>query len=184
SKVQQEIGKEFAAMIASGTIRATEAAACSSRANHMHGLFSMMKFIVLWEAVPLACTTYIVLYCVIEEEQYVKVNQADGEKSSKGRQRIDYLSLPDIKLFRYRKPLSVRCSAGDSTPTDFDAKVFRHNLTRSENYNRKGFGHKKETMELMNQEYTNRYFWSLESEGDYSVAFIRKLIDEKRSQDV
>ncbi|GKD54512.1 hypothetical protein Tco_1287899, partial [Tanacetum coccineum] len=38
--------------------------------------------------------------------------------------RTDYyhLSLPDIKLFRCRKPLSVRCSAGDSTPTDFDAK--------------------------------------------------------------
>nr|GEY90576.1 RNA-directed DNA polymerase, eukaryota [Tanacetum cinerariifolium] len=26
----------------------------------------------------------------------------------------------------------------------------------------------------------DRYFWSLESEGDYSVASIRKLIDEKR----
>nr|GFB74370.1 RNA-directed DNA polymerase, eukaryota [Tanacetum cinerariifolium] len=26
----------------------------------------------------------------------------------------------------------------------------------------------------------DRYFWSLESGGDYSVAFIRKLIDEKR----
>nr|GFC32044.1 RNA-directed DNA polymerase, eukaryota, reverse transcriptase zinc-binding domain protein [Tanacetum cinerariifolium] len=30
----------------------------------------------------------------------------------------------------------------------------------------------------------DRYFWSLESEGDYSVAFIRKLIDEKRFQEV
>nr|GEZ92540.1 RNA-directed DNA polymerase, eukaryota, reverse transcriptase zinc-binding domain protein [Tanacetum cinerariifolium] len=30
----------------------------------------------------------------------------------------------------------------------------------------------------------DRYFWSLESEGDYSVASIRKLIDEKRFQDV
>nr|GEX07328.1 RNA-directed DNA polymerase, eukaryota, reverse transcriptase zinc-binding domain protein [Tanacetum cinerariifolium] len=29
-----------------------------------------------------------------------------------------------------------------------------------------------------------KYFWSLESEGDYSVASIRKLIDEKRLQEV
>nr|GEY96599.1 RNA-directed DNA polymerase, eukaryota [Tanacetum cinerariifolium] len=29
----------------------------------------------------------------------------------------------------------------------------------------------------------NKYFWSLESEGDYSVASIRKLIDEKRFQE-
>nr|GFA49082.1 RNA-directed DNA polymerase, eukaryota [Tanacetum cinerariifolium] len=30
----------------------------------------------------------------------------------------------------------------------------------------------------------DRYFWSLESEGDYSVASIRKLIDKKRFQEV
>ncbi|CAH1432547.1 unnamed protein product [Lactuca virosa] len=38
--------------------------------------------------------------------------------------------------------------------SNFDAKVFRHNLTRIDNYNRKAFGHKKETLHLMNQEYT------------------------------
>nr|GEU90520.1 RNA-directed DNA polymerase, eukaryota [Tanacetum cinerariifolium] len=32
--------------------------------------------------------------------------------------------------------------------------------------------------------YEDRYFWSLESEGDYSVASIRKLINEKRFQEV
>nr|AER00471.1 1-hydroxy-2-methyl-2-(E)-butenyl 4-diphosphate reductase [Tanacetum parthenium] len=86
--------------------------------------------------------------------------------------RTDYyhLSLPDIKVFRCRKPLSVRCSAGDSTPTDFDAKVFRHNLTRSENYNRKGFGHKKETMELMNQEYTSDIIKTLK-ENNYEYTW-------------
>jgi hypothetical protein len=60
-----------------------------------------------------------------------------------------------------RAPSTVRC---DSTPPpsaasfdpDFDKKAFRHNLTRSENYNRKGFGHKKETLELMSQEYTSK----------------------------
>lgn len=54
----------------------------------------------------------------------------------------------------------VRCSAGEAAPSssatadsDFDAKVFRKNLTRSANYNRKGFGHKEATLELLNQEY-------------------------------
>ena len=37
----------------------------------------------------------------------------------------------------------------------FDAKVFRHNLARGKNYNQKGFGHKDETLELMNREYTS-----------------------------
>nr|VDD48041.1 unnamed protein product [Brassica oleracea] len=54
--------------------------------------------------------------------------------------------------FRCRKPFSVRCSSGNedvdvplsSMGSDFDAKTFRKNLTRSENYNRKGFGHKEE----------------------------------------
>ncbi|KVI01963.1 LytB protein [Cynara cardunculus var. scolymus] len=70
-------------------------------------------------------------------------------------------SLPDFRVFRCRKPLSLRCSAGEPSSSsmgvgsDFDAKVFRHNLTRSENYNRKGFGHKKETLEQMNLEYTS-----------------------------
>ncbi|MFS7904660.1 putative 4-hydroxy-3-methylbut-2-enyl diphosphate reductase [Helianthus anomalus] len=56
--------------------------------------------------------------------------------------------------------LSVRCATGNSssplvTADDvFDAKVFRHNLTRSDNSNRKGYEH-KETLELMNQEYTS-----------------------------
>jgi 4-hydroxy-3-methylbut-2-enyl diphosphate reductase len=62
-----------------------------------------------------------------------------------------------------RAPSSVRCdasppaaSASASLDPDFDKKAFRHNLTRSDNYNRKGFGHKKETLELMSQEYTSK----------------------------
>jgi 4-hydroxy-3-methylbut-2-enyl diphosphate reductase len=64
---------------------------------------------------------------------------------------------------RRRAPSSVRCdasppaaSASASLDPDFDKKAFRHNLTRSDNYNRKGFGHKKETLELMSQEYTSK----------------------------
>ncbi|CAN1173044.1 4-hydroxy-3-methylbut-2-enyl diphosphate reductase, chloroplastic [Linum perenne] len=61
------------------------------------------------------------------------------------------------------RPALVRCSGGGdesaagsmSVESEFDSKVFRHNLTRSKNYNRRGFGHKEETLELMNQEYTS-----------------------------
>lgn len=78
-------------------------------------------------------------------------------------------SLPEafagIGVFRCRKPFSVRCSGESESSSsssvavdsDFDAKVFRHNLTRSKNYNRKGFGYKDETLELMNREYTSEF---------------------------
>ncbi|RWW78221.1 hypothetical protein BHE74_00013565 [Ensete ventricosum] len=63
-----------------------------------------------------------------------------------------------------RPSLAIRCGGGegDSLEADFDKKAFRHNLTRSENYNRRGFGHKKETLELMNQQYTSkmRFCWN------------------------
>ncbi|KAK2978355.1 hypothetical protein RJ640_016457 [Escallonia rubra] len=70
------------------------------------------------------------------------------------------LSPPDRHAFPSRKPFSVRCSAAKSPATssvavdsDFDTKVFRHDLTRRDNYNRAGFGRKKETLELMNREF-------------------------------
>ncbi|CAB80152.1 putative protein [Arabidopsis thaliana] len=74
---------------------------------------------------------------------------------------------------RRRKALSVRCSSGDENApspsvvmdSDFDAKVFRKNLTRSDNYNRKGFGHKEETLKLMNREYTSDILETLKTNG-------------------
>ncbi|KAJ0657718.1 putative 4-hydroxy-3-methylbut-2-enyl diphosphate reductase [Helianthus annuus] len=75
-----------------------------------------------------------------------------------------------------RNPLSVRCSSGGgspssvSIPSDFDGKVFRHNLTRSDNYNRKGFGHKKETLQLMTQEYASDIIKTLK-ENDYEYTW-------------
>ncbi|CAL5377241.1 hypothetical protein CsSME_00009469 [Camellia sinensis var. sinensis] len=82
------------------------------------------------------------------------------------------ISLPGLRVFPCRKPLSVRCSAGESpSPSvavdeDFDAKVFRKNLTRSKNYNRRGFGHKEETLELMNREYTSDIIKTLKDNGN------------------
>ncbi|CAN4112314.1 unnamed protein product [Withania somnifera] len=86
--------------------------------------------------------------------------------------RSDF-SLPETRTFRFPKPFSVvRCSAGEASPSssataesEFDAKVFRKNLTRSANYNRKGFGHKEATLELMNREYTSDIIKKLKENG-------------------
>ncbi|KAL2254714.1 4-hydroxy-3-methylbut-2-enyl diphosphate reductase, chloroplastic [Sesamum indicum] len=85
-----------------------------------------------------------------------------------------HLSVPETRLSRRRTPPSLRCSAaGDAASlssasaesSDFDAKVFRHNLTRSKNYNRKGFGHKEETLEQMTEEYTSDIIKTLKENG-------------------
>ncbi|XP_026456157.1 4-hydroxy-3-methylbut-2-enyl diphosphate reductase, chloroplastic-like [Papaver somniferum] len=82
------------------------------------------------------------------------------------------LCLPGTRIGTFRKPFPVRChvsdassSASSSSDSDFDTKVFRHNLTRGKNYNRKGFGHKVETLELMNQEYTSDVIKTLKENG-------------------
>ncbi|CAI9764386.1 unnamed protein product [Fraxinus pennsylvanica] len=81
------------------------------------------------------------------------------------------LSVPGNRISRYRNSSYVRCSASGEAPSstvgsEFDAKVFRHNLTRSKNYNRKGFGHKEETLELMNREYTSDIIKKLKENGN------------------
>ncbi|CAI0438145.1 unnamed protein product [Linum tenue] len=71
---------------------------------------------------------------------------------------------------RRGKPASVRCSGDESgslaVDSEFDSKAFRHNLTRSKNYNRRGFGHKEETLELMSQEYTSDIIKTLKENGN------------------
>ncbi|XP_027356474.1 4-hydroxy-3-methylbut-2-enyl diphosphate reductase, chloroplastic isoform X2 [Abrus precatorius] len=82
------------------------------------------------------------------------------------------LALPEtLTRIRCRKPFSVRCSGDSSSPSvsvdsDFDPKVFRRNLTRSKNYNRKGFGYKEETLQLMNREYTSDIIKTLKENGN------------------
>nr|WJV41847.1 4-hydroxy-3-methylbut-2-enyl diphosphate reductase [Phlomoides rotata] len=81
------------------------------------------------------------------------------------------LSLPETRISRQRKPFSVRCSSGgeaatsSSVESEFNAKAFRHNLTRSDNYNRKGFGHKEEILEQMSQEFTSDIIMKLKENG-------------------
>lgn len=77
------------------------------------------------------------------------------------------VALPETGI-RFRKPFSVKCSADSSSAavdSEFDPKVFRKNLTRSKNYNRKGFGHKEETLQLMNREYTSDIIKTLKENG-------------------
>uniref|UniRef100_A0A2P2PMI6 4-hydroxy-3-methylbut-2-enyl diphosphate reductase n=1 Tax=Rhizophora mucronata TaxID=61149 RepID=A0A2P2PMI6_RHIMU len=87
--------------------------------------------------------------------------------------RPDILSGENRAAFPRLRTLSVRCVGGDDSAagsvavnSDFDAKVFRHNLTRSKNYNRRGFGHKEETLELMNREYTSDVIKTLKENGN------------------
>lgn len=77
--------------------------------------------------------------------------------------RVD-VPFPD--RFRCGKVFSVRSSAD----SDFDPKVFRKNLTRSDNYNRKGFGRKEETLKLMNREYTSDIIKTLK-ENEYEFTW-------------
>ncbi|XP_061357872.1 4-hydroxy-3-methylbut-2-enyl diphosphate reductase, chloroplastic [Gastrolobium bilobum] len=96
------------------------------------------------------------------------------------------VALPEsVSRIRCRKPLSVRCSAESdssssvSVDSDFDAKVFRKNLTRSKNYNRKGFGHKEETLQLMNREYTSDIIKTLkENEYEYTWGNVTVMLAE------
>nr|ABB78090.1 1-hydroxy-2-methyl-2-(E)-butenyl 4-diphosphate reductase type 3 [Ginkgo biloba] len=78
---------------------------------------------------------------------------------------VSGLKMPASLVITQKKELKIgrvcntRChgvsTTADSEPEQLDTKMFRKNLTRSNNYNRKGFGHKKETLELMDQEYTS-----------------------------
>nr|AGQ04157.1 4-hydroxy-3-methylbut-2-enyl diphosphate reductase [Lavandula angustifolia] len=81
-------------------------------------------------------------------------------------------SLPETRPVRRRRPSSFRCSAAgevassSAVATDFDALVFRRNLTKSKNYNRKGFGRKEEILEQMSQDFTSDIIQKLKENGN------------------
>lgn len=72
----------------------------------------------------------------------------------------------------------IRCSGSPENSAfattldlNFEKKEFWHNLICSDNYNRKGFGHKKETLELIIQEYTSNLIKTLkENNSEYTWA--------------
>lgn len=64
-------------------------------------------------------------------------------------------ALTNLKVRRTQIRHAASDSTVDSTTEEFDTKAFRRTLSRKENYNRKGFGHKEETLEEMDKEYTS-----------------------------
>ncbi len=50
---------------------------------------------------------------------------------------------------------SSAAAASEQSEQQFDSKAFRKTLTRSENYNKSGFGYKKEMLLQMEEEYTS-----------------------------
>ncbi|KAH9302972.1 hypothetical protein KI387_014555 [Taxus chinensis] len=67
----------------------------------------------------------------------------------------------------------VRCDGGSAATTvvepesvDFDTKTFRKNLTRSKNYNRKGFGYKEETLAMMDEEFKSNMVKTLKANNN------------------
>lgn len=53
----------------------------------------------------------------------------------------------------------ARCDASHDAAEaqQFDTKEFRHTLTRGQNYNKTGFGYKKEMLQQMDVEYTSKF---------------------------
>nr|UIB01911.1 4-hydroxy-3-methylbut-2-enyl-diphosphate reductase 2 [Pinus massoniana] len=87
--------------------------------------------------------------------------------------RLTRAMQPDVcrnlKLRRTQVRSDAAPSAVDSHTGEFDTKAFRRTLTRKENYNRKGFGHKEETLEAMDKEYTSDIIKTLkENNNEYT----------------
>ena len=58
---------------------------------------------------------------------------------------------------RVARPVIVCHGAESQTATEtVDGRAFRRALNKNENYNRNGFGHKKEMLERMEEEYTSK----------------------------
>ncbi|KAK1402633.1 4-hydroxy-3-methylbut-2-enyl diphosphate reductase [Heracleum sosnowskyi] len=74
---------------------------------------------------------------------------------------------PNHRLYYGKKPVSsFRCMASLSSDPEFNTKEFRKNLTRREDYNKKGFGRKKETLELISREYYSDVIKTLNENGN------------------
>ncbi|CAK9309004.1 unnamed protein product [Citrullus colocynthis] len=88
--------------------------------------------------------------------------------------RLDFFSpktFSRVGALHFRKPLFLRCTADSSSSPepvdpDFDARLFWKNFSRGENYNRKGFGHKEETMKFMSSEFTSEIVNTLNENGN------------------
>lgn len=64
-------------------------------------------------------------------------------------------AFTNLKVRRTKVRNAASDNAVDTTIEEFDTKAFRRTLSRKENYNRKGFGLKEETLDEMDKEYTS-----------------------------
>ncbi|KAI5060115.1 hypothetical protein GOP47_0024535 [Adiantum capillus-veneris] len=96
---------------------------------------------------------------------------------------VEYARLPISPSSGKRPPKQrirlhvVRSEAAPSPPASsspaaetFDSKSFRRDLNKSELYNRKGFGYKKEMLEMIQQEYTSDIIKTLK-ENNYEYTW-------------
>jgi len=60
-----------------------------------------------------------------------------------------------LPLSRSSRPLRVRAHGAEEGEA-VDGRAFRRALNKSDNYNRSGFGHKKEMLARMEEEYTSK----------------------------
>ncbi|CAN6309484.1 unnamed protein product [Urochloa humidicola] len=91
---------------------------------------------------------------------------AAASSSPRGLGRRQRRSLAPSSVRCDAAPPSSSAAAAASLDPNFDKKAFRHNLTRGDNYNRKGFGRKEETLQLMSQEYTSDVIKTLKDNGN------------------
>lgn len=77
-------------------------------------------------------------------------------------------------------PVGVRChSVEESEAPAVDGRAFRRSLNKSDNYNRSGFGYKKEMLARMEQEYTSDVVKTLrENNNEYTWDGVTVLLAE------
>lgn len=89
----------------------------------------------------------------------VKVSTSLALSTSLSGQRVESSPFSLRGPCRDRRSFSVpRCDTSNAAEQQqFDTKEFRKTLTRGENYNRSGYGFKKEMLKLMDVEYTSEF---------------------------
>ncbi|CAI5951418.1 unnamed protein product [Closterium sp. NIES-64] len=88
------------------------------------------------------------------------------------------VSRPSRAAGAKRLPAGIRCH-GEESEAAVDGRAFRRALNKSDNYNRSGFGYKKEMLERMEQEYTSDVVKTLrENNNEYTWGDVTVMLAE------
>ncbi|CAI7784840.1 unnamed protein product, partial [Closterium sp. NIES-54] len=88
------------------------------------------------------------------------------------------ISRPSRAAGAKRLPAGIRCH-GEESEAAVDGRAFRRALNKSDNYNRSGFGYKKEMLERMEQEYTSDVVKTLrENNNEYTWGDVTVMLAE------